>query len=469
LAEAVSISGPVGSGAPARRSGGSAKVFRLRGISGRRLLRAGGTTPGRMLVIGVVLVLVGLLAGLFAVLAVADRSDAASSVADGSGPLGVDTQEIYRALADADATAAAGLLEGGVESAEVRRVYQESIDSAARTLVKATSAGVSAKEKAELTTIGVQLPEYARLVERAQAETRQGNTVGAAYLRSASSNVMRSQILPAAERLHGMAQHRLVDDHGNATTKPWVPIALLLVSLLSIAASLLFFARRTHRRINIGLLIAAVATLASIVWLWTGTDSSRTDLERSKSDGWGPVEKLAQARFLTLRAHGDESLTLVMRGSDNGKYEQDFNEAWTLLMGAPAAEGRPATIGTLAEAEKMSRSDAKSLARIKAAQAAAGDWFEAHKTVTKLYSSGKFKDAVNLVTKPDGASRVAFSRVEAALTDAVVEDQGDFAGSVESGRDALAGLGVGLGVLALVAAAAAVDGVRREVGRYNRP
>jgi hypothetical protein len=422
-----------------------------------------------MLVTGVALVLIGLLAGLFAVLAVADRSNAAESVEYGSGPLGVDTQEIYRALADADATAAAGLLEGGVESPDVHRVYQESIDSAARTLVKATAAGVSTKERIELTTIGVQLPEYARLVERARAETRQGNTVGAAYLRSASANVMRSQILPAAERLHTMTQRRLVDDHDDATSRPWVPIVLLTISLLAIAASLLFFAKRTRRRINVGLLIAAVGTLASIVWLWTGTDASRTDLERSRSDGWGPVEKLAQARFLTLRAHGDESLTLVMRGSDDGKYERNFNEAWAELMGAPAADGRPATAGTLAEAEKMSGSDSVSRDKVRAARQAAAEWAKAHQSVTELYSTGKFKEAVDLVTKPDGASRTAFARVEAALTDAVDKDQRDFKHSVESGGNALDGLGIGVGVLALVAAAATVDGVRREVGRYNRP
>ncbi|WP_161365375.1 hypothetical protein [Streptomyces sp. SID3343] len=434
-----------------------------------------------MLLTGVALILISLLAGLFAVLAVADRAGAARSVDNGSGPLGVDTQEIYRALADADATAAAGLLEGGVESDTVRQVYQNAIDTAARNLIKAGSAGVSEKEKDELTKIGTQLPVYASLVERAKAETRQGNTVGAAYLRAASNNVMRKEILPAAEKLHTMAQQRLVDDHDDATSKPWVPIVLLLISLVAIAASLLFFAKRTRRRINVGLLIAGVGTLVSVVWLWTGTDSSRADLDRSKRDGWGPVEKLAQARFQSLRAHGDESLTLVMRGSDNGSYEEDFKDAWTLLMGGPevkarpasedgpAIKGRPAAIGALVEAEKMSRSDPETRAKILAAQTAAAEWLKAHESVTKLYDSGRFKEAVSLVTKADGASRVAFARVEAALDEAVAEDQQDFENSVTSGRKALNGLEIGVGVLALVAAAAIVDGVRREVGRYNRP
>ncbi|MFF7246033.1 hypothetical protein ACFZBU_19235 [Embleya sp. NPDC008237] len=435
----------------------------------RRLVRVGGTTPGLMLTTGVVLVLISLLAGLFAVLAVGQRADAAKAVATGSEPLGVKTQEIYGALADADATAAAGLLEGGVESADVRRRYQQAIDTASSTLIQATAAGASGKVAEQLTVIGVQLPEYARLVERARAETRQGNTVGAAYLRSASKNVMRAKILPAATALHEMAEKRLADDHRDAASTPWVPLALLLVSLASFGAALWFFARRTHRRINIGLAIAGLATLVSIGWLWVGTDSSRSDLDRSRSDGWGPVETLAQARFLALQAHGDESLTLVMRGSDNGQYEDDFKDVFGRLAGVPADNGRPAVVGMLALAERAAAADPVTRERVKAAQAAAGDWRKAHADVATLYKNGEFEQAVARVTKADGASGVAFTRIDEALRAAVAKDQKDFENSVASGRDALHNLDVGLGVLALLAAAATVDGVRREVGRYNRP
>jgi len=424
-----------------------------------------------MLLTGVVLVLVSLLAGLFAVLAVDERSDAAKSVATGSEPLGVQTQEIYRALADADATAAAGLLEGGVESADVRTRYQAAINNAASTLIQATAAGSSGKAEASaLNTIGVLLPEYARLVERARAETRQGNTVGAAYLRSASNNVMRAQILPAAKSLHDLAEKRLAADHRDATSTPWAPLATLAVGLIAFGVALWFFARRTHRRINVGLLIGALATIASAIWLWTGTAASRDDLDRSRSDGWGPVETLAQARFLALRAHGDESLTLVMRGSDNGRYEADFAEAFNaLLTGVPARDGAPAVPAILDQAERRARGDATTLARIAEARAAAVAWGEAHTKVTTLYKEGDFEAAVDQVTEVDGASRVAFGRIDEALGAAVTEDQKDFTRAVASGRDALTGIGVGVGVLALIAAAAAVDGVRREVRRYNRP
>ncbi|WP_424644107.1 hypothetical protein [Embleya sp. AB8] len=423
----------------------------------RRLIRVGGTTPGRMLVIGVALVLISLLSGLFAVFAVTQRADAAKAVAQGSEPLGLKTQEIYRALADADATAAAGLLEGGVESAAVRENYQRSIDSASRTLIDATAAGATGDVAEQLRVIGVQLPEYARLVERARAETRQGNTVGAAYLRSASQNVMRAKILPAATSLHDMAEKRLAADHRDATSTPWVPLTLLLVSLASCGGALWYFARRTHRRINIGLLIAGLATLVSIGWLWIAADTSRGDLDRSRSDGWGPVETLAQARILSLKARGDESLTLVMRGSDNGTYEKHFQDMWGQLA------------GILPKAERVTRGDPTTVAKVRAAQAATADWKKAHEEVTSLYESGQFEQAVARVTKADGAARVAFTRIDQALEAAISEDQGHFRRAVGDGRGALNSLDIALGVLALIAAAAIVDGVRREVGRYNRP
>lgn len=125
--------------------------------------------------------------------------------------------------------------------------------------------------------------------------------------------------------------------------------------------------------------------------------------------------------------------------------------------------------GMLTRAEQVTGSDASTLAKVKAAQAAAADWKKAHGDVVLLYRNGEFEKAVAQVTKADGASRVAFTKIDEALAAAVDKDQKDFERSVAAGRDALTGLDVGLGVLALIAAAATVDGVRREVGRYNRP
>lgn len=48
------------------------------------------------------------------------------------GPLSLDGQQIYRALSDADATAASAFLSGGLEPAAARRRYLTDIAAAAR-------------------------------------------------------------------------------------------------------------------------------------------------------------------------------------------------------------------------------------------------------------------------------------------------------------------------------------------------
>ena len=73
------------------------------------------TTPGRLNVYLIVLVVLGVLAGLSAVVGAAQRTDRIDSVVNRSGPLAVQAQHLYRALSDADATAAAAFLSSAAE------------------------------------------------------------------------------------------------------------------------------------------------------------------------------------------------------------------------------------------------------------------------------------------------------------------------------------------------------------------
>src|SRR3954447_4190579 len=75
-----------------------------------RIRTAAGTTPGRLTAYLIALTLVVALTGLSAVLGAAQRSSLIDSVANRSGPLAVQAQQLYRSLSDADATAAAAFL-----------------------------------------------------------------------------------------------------------------------------------------------------------------------------------------------------------------------------------------------------------------------------------------------------------------------------------------------------------------------
>ncbi|WP_436777537.1 hypothetical protein [Yinghuangia sp. YIM S09857] len=429
-----------------------------RGVVGR-VVRGARTTPGRLAVVGVLLVLLSLLAGLFAFAAVRERSQAAERVATRSEPLGVRTQELYRALAEADAAAAAGLLSGGVEKKELREDYERSLETAQRALMSASSAGASGPVAELLSRLSVEIPKYREDVAWAKSATRQGHPVGSAYLRAASRQMERV-ILPAAAELHEIAAGRLRDDHREATA---VPLAAYLCggfALGALVVAQVMLARRTKRIINPGLFLASLAVAASLAWLTTGLSTARSELTASRDEGWRPVDALSDARFAVLKARAAEGQILVQQGSDGGAYKEALDEQFRLLQ-APGADG------LLSEAERLSRDDDLATGRIADARAAVADWRASNANVMNQFNQTNFKGAVALVINDDGSSQVAFARAEKALSEAIAKDQADFEKAAARGRDAMEGLAVGLLVLAAVAAAAIVDGVRRRLGEYR--
>src|SRR5690348_2910864 len=82
------------------------------------------TTPGVLGALALLVVVVGLAAGVFSAVSVQRRATALDDLAARSGPLSVAAQEIYRSLSDADATAAGAFLAGGLEPTDVRQRYE---------------------------------------------------------------------------------------------------------------------------------------------------------------------------------------------------------------------------------------------------------------------------------------------------------------------------------------------------------
>ncbi|MDI2125190.1 hypothetical protein [Yinghuangia seranimata] len=425
----------------------------------RQVVRAVRTTPGRLAATGAALVVLALLAGAFAFAAVREREDAAKRIATRSEPLVVRTQEIYRALADADATAAASLLSSGVEKPELRDRYEASMKSAESTLVDAAAAGETGPVAGLLRELAVQVPLYRDDVAHAKAERRQGHPLGAAYLRTASRQ-MEEQILPAADQLHKLAEQRLRADHSKATAVPQISVAVGLFALGALVVAQVLLTRRTKRVLNPALLVASVAVLASTVWLVYGLSSARDDLARSRDDGWQPVAAMSAARFSVLQARADESQILIQHGADNGAYDKQFEGQLNALTAKTPD-------GLLSVAAARSSADSVTGPKVAAAVAAVEQWRAAHSKVMEDYDKTSYTSAVDQVVKDDGPSLLAFKQAEQALADATAKDQGDFERAVHGGRDALSGLGVGVVVLALVAAAGVVDGVRRRLKEYR--
>ncbi|KDN82760.1 hypothetical protein [Kitasatospora cheerisanensis] len=426
-----------------------------------RLRRAAATPPGRLRAAGAVLAALVLLFGAVAVWQSAHRSRAAGQVVTGSGPLSQDAAEIYRRLADADATAAAGFLLAGEEPAEVRARYQDDLDTASRLLAEAAGrSGGSAGAQHSLTELNRQLPRYAGLVETARAINRQGLPLGGAYLRYAS-DLMQGTVLPEAQKLADAESAGLDADYRTAGAVPWTALALGVLALAALGRYQVLLFRRTNRVFNPGLLGASLAVLTAVVWLLAGTATASGDLADGRLGGTGPLRDLDRVRIEALQAHTAENLNLVARGAST-KYAKQWDDLAKQLDESPRSPGSVSRLlaggpepakGPLADAESAYR-----------------QWQERHKDAAAKDSAGDYEAALRATLTPrgtDATADAAFRAADAGWALAAQAERDAFARATGGVDGVLAGQAVAAGVLSALAAAAALRGIGRRLAEYR--
>ncbi|MFJ8439058.1 hypothetical protein [Kitasatospora griseola] len=425
-----------------------------------RLRRAAATPPGRLRAAGAVLAALVLLFGAVAVWQSAHRSRAAGQVVSVGGPLSQDAAEIYRRLADADATAAAGFLLAGNEPAEVRARYQDDLATAARLLAEAAArSGDSAESRSALAELNRQLPRYAGLVETARAVDRQGLPLGGAYLRYAS-DLMQGTVLPQAQRLADAESAGLDADYRTAGAVPWTALALGALALAALVRQQVLLFRRTNRVFNLGLLGGSLAVLAALGWLLAGTLAADDDLAGSRTYGTRPLRELDQVRIKALQAHTAENLDLVARGASD-KYTKQWDGLVATLDADRRATGSvaglvagadPATAGPLADADRAYR-----------------QWQERHKDAAAKNSAGDYEAALQRTLTAGGADTAdaAFRAADGKWAAAAQTEQDAFARRAGGVDGVLAGQAVAAGVLSVLGAAAVLRGIGRRLAEYR--
>ncbi|WP_306750450.1 hypothetical protein [Saccharothrix yanglingensis] len=407
------------------------------------------STPGRLSLLALLLIVVSLLVGAVTALSVQRRSAALEALADRSEPLAFAAQEVYRAMADADATAASAFLSGGVESAALRGRYEDDVAKAAAALSAATS-GTARSERVggALATLSGQLPVYTGLVETARTHNRQGNPVGAAYLREAST-LMRTRLLPAAQELYRVENANVVRDLEGAGSPPWAELLLGAAALAALVLAQRFLTRRTNRVLNPGLVVATAVTAVSLLWALGASLLVVSHVSAAK-DGATLVDVLARARIATLTARGDETLTLVARGN-GGDYENAYAEADRVL-----AEQLARARGLVASAH------------LDGAVEHHGRWREAHRQVREADVRGDHTVAVAVALGQDAAgAATAFDALDSELLAAIGAARAELTLAIGEARGALRGVVVAVAALALLAAAASTSGVWQRLKEYR--
>ena len=429
----------------------------------------GATTPARLRLLLALLILLSLAWGVLAALTADQHASAAADVVAVSEPLSLDAEQIYTSLSDADATAANAFLAGGLEPAKARQRYQADItqaairieaasalvgSSAARTQLpghltkQASAAGTAVGD--DLAILSGQLPAYTDEVGTARADNRLGLPLGAAYLREASG-LLRGTLLPAASDIYIRESTLLTSASAQATGLPLIVVAAIAGLGLGyvLFRSSRWLSRHTHRVVNYGLLLVALAGLVSLVWLVAAFVVGRGDLLHAQQQGSAPAQAFARAEVAALQAHADESLTLIDNGGDDS-YQKDYLAQQKILGPGP---------GTLLAAVQAAGGPGSDVA----AQARA--WYKAHAALRAKDDGGSHAAAVQSALNGDAAT--SFARLSTTLSQGINDHQAVFAASARSGRDAFTGLAVGMIVASLVMVGGCAWGLSRRLAEYR--
>jgi len=421
------------------------------------------TTPTRLRLLMVGLLLASLAWGAVGAWAVIQHASAAQDVVTTSEPLSLSAQQMYRSLSDADVTATTAFLAGPNESLGARQRYAADINQAATDLSSLKGAATSASNRrllASLAAVSTALPVYTSYVSQAQTEYSLGYLLTGGSFMQVASEVMHLQLLPAAKTIYAQQNAGLTAASAQATGLPW--IAVVVVFALGIAFVLYriqrWLWRHTHRRVNFGLAGATLVLVAGAAWLIVAFVVARADLHEGVGHGSAPAETLAQAAIDTQQIRGDEILNLISRSGDP-TFVQDYHSVRGQL--GPG----PGTLLTDAAGSSPSGAGAQW------AQAAEHDvqpWYAVNDQVYRLDSASRYPQETKLVigTGP-GSSAAGFDRVRTDLSRAIAADQVIFHTNATAGGNAFTGLEAGIVVAALLTALGSLWGLSVRLAEYR--
>ncbi|MFI2362869.1 hypothetical protein [Promicromonospora sp. NPDC019610] len=408
-------------------------------VSVRDRLAAGlATTPGRLALATAVAVVGCLLLAVTGFLAGSSQSAALRDAQRDAAQL-VGTQELRNDLVSADATATNAFLVGGLEPTEARAAYEASVSQAAEAVPALAATAQGAGETADLATVSDSVQRYAGLVESARANNRQGFPVGAAYLDQASS-ALRDEVLPTLDDVAVSTSER-VDSDLTSVSLSQALLLFVLLGLVALAAVQLWLARRTHRRLNLGLAAASAALLVGGV-VATVAVLGGNGVARSVASGpYAATVATSQALSLATDAKSMESFTLIKRGS-GAEFEESYQTS--------VAQARD----LLTEAQDASDTGSDPLALLNA-------WDEKHAEIRALDDGGRWEEAVEAATSTAddsaGAAFTAFSDQAHADVETTSTAAVDRLGSAATTAQIAAWVALVLGVAGAVAAAAGMN------------
>ena len=425
--------------------------------------RVARTTPTRLRLLMIGLLLVSLAWGAVGAWAVSQHASAAQDVVSTSEPLSLSAQQMYRSLSDADVTATTAFLSGPFEPLAARQRYAADISQAATDLSALKNAASPSSDPqllASLSAVSAGLPVYTGDVSQAQTEYALGYLLTGGSFMQVASEEMHLTLLPAARTIYAQENAGLTAASARATGLPW--IAVVLVLALAIAVVLVrsqrWLWRHTHRAVNYGLAAATALLLACSLWLIVGFAVARADLHQGTGHGSAPAETLAQAAIDTQQIRGDEILNLISRSGDT-TFVQDYTKVRGDLGPGPGTLLTDAVASSPAGAGEQWASAAGSDVQ---------PWYAVNDQIYRLDSQARYAAETQLVTGTQaGSSASGFTKVETDLSRAIAADQVIFHANATAGSNAFGGLEIGFIVAAILMALGCVWGLSMRLAEYR--
>ena len=286
------------------------------------------TTPGRILTIGAILAALGILSAFAISTTINERQRQLTAVLDYTEPLAFTSGQIYTTLSVADAAASTAFV-AGAEPRAVRQRYEQAITQAAVAITRASSGLTDPALVDLLARVNAQLAVYTGLIETARTNNRVGNPVGSSYLSEASA-LMQDKILPDAQSLYQVTSAR-VDAETTASAKIPAPVIIVVTATLGFGVfAHRWLARRTKRRVNVGLVAGGLAIALMIVWVGTALAISTAGSRAAKNTAADSLRTVTNLAITAQQARADETLSLIRRGDEDVRKRSYYQRVDTM-------------------------------------------------------------------------------------------------------------------------------------------
>jgi hypothetical protein len=405
-------------------------------------------------------VLLSLAWGAFGGWVASEHSSAASELVTVDEGLSLDAQQMYQAIADADATITAALLASSQPSLTPLQRYQQDLAMAAADLSRLRAGDNGHGADASLTALSGGLAEYAGDVADARTEYAMGYPLtGSSFVQVASVEA-HTVLLPAAHTVFSRENAARGAASSRATGLPLIvaAVVLALIACYVLYRAQRWLTRRTNRVLSPGLVLASLLLVVSVIWLAAGFLAARSDLDGGIAHGSGPEQDLAIASIGVQQIRGDAVLNVISR-SGSASFAEDFKSA-SQQVGPGAGSWLTSAAGA--------QGGETGAAAVSAAERAATTWYQANQGVYALGNKADYAAEQQLVLGSGQAGTAAgYTALETDLSQAITADQAVFQSAASAGAHVLDPLAAVVITASILMAAGCAWAISRRLAEYR--